>query len=55
MNLERVAAELRALLLPLSEKSRVEVLYETGICDGCGRDRKTDKGEIKVCHCRNDE
>jgi hypothetical protein len=50
-----VVEDLRQLLLPLTAEERVEALYETGICDGCGGDKMAKKGKIKVCHCRNDE
>lgn len=55
MNLKKVASQLRVTLLMLTAESRLTVLHEIGICNGCGADLMNAKGEVEICHCRNDE
>jgi hypothetical protein len=58
---QRIIADIRRKFLAMPDEQRVELLYEIGICRGCGADL-IDPAKApgvwnsrRTCHCQNDE
>lgn len=58
---QQIIDDIRRKFLAMSDEDRVTLLYEIGICRGCGADlidpTKSPKAwdHHRTCHCQNDE